>query len=159
MSSNWKLDEVDSVSLLSHCDVMLGETVEARGCYYSLELHDGMQIGLVGAGHGLVPQVLGVSVNKYVVGIDDNVYFIDSETGEASTQILNSLVYEFFIFERSIIVVCELDSYSFSFNFDRNWVVSLDDVVIDFSLRAGKLLIETESGSYVVDLVSGYIIG
>ncbi|MBC2163647.1 hypothetical protein [Listeria booriae] len=161
-TDEYKLYEVESMNVLDNenCTKVIRAQSQVYKTYYCVEFFSKLKLGLVGEGHGIPPRVESISDDHYIISLDDKLYVVNSQIGDITFKILDSLIFDILFYDDSIVIICELDVYSFRIkknSLQLNWLVNIEDIVTGYKLTGKQLFIESEEAKAVVKLSNGYL--
>ncbi|MBC2003278.1 hypothetical protein HCA78_05810 [Listeria booriae] len=160
-TDEYKLYEVESMAALNNenCTKIIRTQSQVYKTYYCVVFPSKLKLGLVGEGHGIPPHAERLS-DYYIISLDDKLYVVNSQIGDITFKILDSLIFDILFYDDSIVIICELDVYSFRIkknSLQLNWLVNIEDIVTGYKLTGKQLFIESEEAKAVVKLSNGYL--
>ncbi|MBC2316018.1 hypothetical protein HCC18_04135 [Listeria booriae] len=161
-TDEYKLYEVESMAALNNenCTKIIRTQSQVYKTYYCVAFSGKLKFGLIGEGHGIPPHVESVSDDQYIISLDDKLYVVNSRIGDISFKILDSLIFDILFYVDSIVIICELDVYSFCIkknSLQLNWLANIEDIVTGYKLTGKQLFIESKEAMAVIDLSNGYL--
>ncbi|MBC2166672.1 hypothetical protein HCB26_08820 [Listeria booriae] len=160
-TDEYKLYEVESMTALNNenCTKIIRTQSQVYKTYYCVEFSSKLKFGLIGEGNGIPPHVERLS-DHYIISLDDKLYVVNSQIGDITFKVLDSLIFDILFYADSIAIICELDVYSFCIkknSLQLNWVANIEDIVTGYKLTGKQLFIESEEARAVIELSNGYL--
>ncbi|MBC1247571.1 hypothetical protein [Listeria booriae] len=160
-TDEYKLYEVESMTALNNenCIKIIRTQSQVYKTYYCVAFSGKLKFGLIGEGHGIPPHVERLS-DHYIISLDDKLYVVNSQIGDITFKVLDSLIFDILFYADSIAIICELDVYSFCIkknSLQLNWLTNIEDVVTGYKLTEKQLFIESKEAMAAIDLSNGYL--